>query len=254
MVRISEEEASLLQLFQRQWRNFYAHSQAEKDQFRTQSLRGSYMTPYPGLHEVFETKTVNVDPKFRLPEETEAVTRQVFAFCEKLALLALEILVGKKVSPESTLRVLHYDRNDVAKEALEKAFPSHTDSSLITIAPKSSMSALEMKRFDSGAWVCVEDQMSERDLVIFFGDAGAYLSGNTYPAPLHRPSVERMLAVSGSTRISSPFFLRGAAGVVLDPPNLPPLPIEHVENNTGGCRDGMPWKLQSSYYKELRYS
>lgn len=77
--------------------------------------------------------------------------------------------------PESTLRILHYDgalpSNPV--KLLEQIWPAHTDSSLITIAPRSTLPALEMKRFDTGEWVCPEDFMGEEHMAVFMGDSGA---------------------------------------------------------------------------------
>lgn len=77
--------------------------------------------------------------------------------------------------PESTLRILHYDgalpSNPV--KLLEQIWPAHSDSSLITIAPRSTLPALEMKRFDTGEWVCPEDFMGEEHMAVFMGDSGA---------------------------------------------------------------------------------
>jgi hypothetical protein len=72
--------------------------------------------------------------------------------------------------PECTFRILHYD-GALSKPAaeLEKIWPPHTDSSLITIAPRSSLAALEMKRFDTGEWVCPEQAMADDEVVVFMG-------------------------------------------------------------------------------------
>jgi hypothetical protein len=40
------------------WTSFFRSPVAYKNTFRTPSLKGSYMTPHPGLHEVFEHKQV----------------------------------------------------------------------------------------------------------------------------------------------------------------------------------------------------
>lgn len=118
------------------------------------------MTPHPGLHEVFEHKEVNRDPSFRCPVEAEKITRSFFAWLEKTAVQALEEMVAHVVAlsgrphfdlagwfkPDSTLRVLHYDRvstDQAPMPVLDETFPCHTDSSFITIAPKSTMAALE---------------------------------------------------------------------------------------------------------------
>ncbi len=70
-------------------------------------------------------------------------------------LSSVESLTCVQFKPESTLRILHYDgvMPSVALDVLERCFPEHTDSSLITVAPRSSLAALEMKRFDTNEWV-----------------------------------------------------------------------------------------------------
>jgi hypothetical protein len=262
------------------WSAFFARPSAYKNTFRAPSPRGTYLTPHPGLHETFESKRGNVDPAFRCPPECEAATRAMFEWCEETALGVLRQLLehvarrGKRngeaawewtageFEPDSTLRVLHYDRVSAAVplEQLEAAFPDHTDSSLVTLAPRSTMAALEMKRFDTGAWECVEEHMRDPDdCVVFMGDSGAYLTNNYFPSPLHRPGSRRMCEDrQPGTRISTPFFLRGAERVVLRPDRLcgcalPPLTVAQVSSNVGLCRDRMPWKA-NAYYASLNYS
>ena len=258
------------------WSAFFARPSAHKDTFRTPSLRGTYMTPHPGLHEAFEYKrSANVDPAFRCPAECEAATQAMFDWCQETALRVLRQLLehvagGRpwrwregEFEPDSTLRVLHYDRvsAEVPMKQLTRAFPDHTDSSLVTLAPRSTMAALEMKRFDTGAWECVEERMrGDEDCVVFMGDAGAYLTNNYFPSPLHRPGPRRMCeAVRPGSRISAPFFLRAAERVVLRPSEvcecaLPQLPMQQLESNVGLCRDRVPWKLTNPYYASMKYS
>ncbi len=264
------------------WSAFFARESAYKNTFRTPSLRGTYMTPHPGLHEAFEYKqSSNVDPSFRCPAECASSTRAMFEWCEGAALRVLRQLLEHVAArgdqrgaawrwkttdyePDSTLRVLHYDRVTpaVRLEELTKAFPDHTDSSLVTIAPRSTMAALEMKRFDTGAWECVEEDMRDDDdeCVVFMGDSGAYLTNNYFPSPLHRPGPARMCShARPGTRISTPFFLRGAQHVALNPSlfaecSLPPLTVALLDSNVGLCRDRMPWKLTGPYYASMNYS
>ncbi len=61
------------------------------------------------------------------------------------------------------------------------------------------------------------------------------------------------------SRISTPFFLRGAERVVLRPDRLcdcalPPLTVQQLDSNVGLCRDRMPWKLTNAYYASMNYS
>lgn len=237
------------------------------------------MTPFPGVHEAFEYKKVNCDADFRCPPECAKETETVFDWCQTFALQLLRMMLEHRAVaaapwkwtdseylPESTLRILHYDGanpnvNSAAK--LEEAWPQHTDSSLVTIAPRSSMCALEMKRFDTGEWVSPENDMDDNHVVIFMGDSGAYLTNNYFPSPIHRPGVERMLKQwkpDQHTRISTPFFLRGTSETILRPQafdpscSLPPLPVGHLDSNINSCRDMMPWKLQLPYYSSMQYS
>jgi isopenicillin N synthase-like dioxygenase len=150
------------------------------------------------------------------------------------------------------------------RNVLEQHFPEHTDSSLITIAPRSTLAALEMKRFDTGSWVCVEQHMADDQVAVFMGDAGAYLTANYFPSPIHRAGVERMLSLwtpSAAMRISAPFFLRASAATVLTPSDiagpdcgLPALLVGDLDSNVKGVRDAMPWKRSLAYYSTMQYS
>jgi isopenicillin N synthase-like dioxygenase len=103
---------------------------------------------------------VNTDAKFKCPDACAEQTDAFFVWLERTATAALRemlehvcALSKSKFSwdkwmfaPESTLRILHYDRastDEAPLELLEKTFPGHTDSSFVTIAPKSTMAALE---------------------------------------------------------------------------------------------------------------
>ncbi len=86
----------------------------------------------------------------------------------------------------------------------------------------------------------------------------AFLTNNYFPSPLHRASPARMNAERKKTRISTPFFLRGAPDVLMRPCDLdkscllPPLSVEQLDNNVGKCRDLFPWK-KNDYYAEMKY-
>lgn len=276
MLRVSQDVVEKLRALQNAWRAFFGKGQKYKDTYRTVSLKGTYMTPFPGVHEAFEHKHVNRDANFRCPPECEAETEAVFEWCQTTAMRLLRLMLEHRSAagwkwtesdykPESTLRILHYDganpRNDASK--LEDAWPEHTDSSLVTIAPRSSMPALEMKRFDTNEWVSPEDGMQDDQVVVFMGDSGAYLTNNYFPSPIHRPGVKRMLEAwkpDQPTRMSTPFFLRGTSETVLRPQafdpacSLPPLKVGDLDDNIGLCRDRMPWKIALPYYASMTYS
>ncbi len=84
-----------MQTLMHEWREFFNLPMAVKNPFRTTSLKGTYMTPEPGLHEVFEYKTVNRDPLFRCPPQCAATTAAVFAWCEQLARAALRVMLER---------------------------------------------------------------------------------------------------------------------------------------------------------------
>lgn len=299
---LPDDVHQLYQDFLTDWRKFFAQPQKPKDVFRTKSLVGGYMTPYPGLHEVFEHKEVHRDPNFQCPPQCVETTRAVFQWCERISLLCWKVmqqyaaqytsqqktLLANKDSDaqhseseiisssfssgvwcprvDSTLRILHYDGatpHNAAQHDLHAVFPDHTDSSLVTLAPRSSWPALEMRSFASRQWSCVEQQMSPHQAVLFVGDTGAYHTSNVFPAPLHRPSPTRMtqsVAADEPARIASPFFLRAHATEVLRPESLrpgcglPALTVHEMDNNIGGCRDRTPWKLGHPYYDDMKYS
>lgn len=278
IIELPKDVHNKVKSFTKQWRHLYSKSDSYKSNFRTKSLKGGYMTPYPGLHEVFEYKRSNRDPNFRCPMETEQLTESLFLFFEELSVLSLKCMleslnaeqtkwIDESFKRESTWRILHYDGANSKNEAkvLEECWPDHTDSSLITIAPKSTMNALQMKQFDTNEWICVEDMMKDEDVCIFMGDSGAYLTNNFYPSPIHKAGVPRMLQSFSPTkdmqyRISTPFFLRGTSETLLRPKlfdskaDIPDLYVGQLDENENHCRDKMPWKNNLKYYETFKYS
>ncbi len=264
------------------WREFGALRQAEKDVYRTPSLQG-YFTPYPGLHEVFEYKHARRDPALRLPPLLEKSVEAMYTLLEAAALRVFRALGEDLGAPltaweglldDSTFRMLHFDRLRVPAaqiprldpnvlKALQSHFPSHCDSALMTVAPKASLPALDLRRFDSLEWECFEAQMEEDELLVFVGDTMARLTNNYYPALLHRPTVNPMLP-SDLPRISTPFFLRARPDALLDARMCDlakvgplqkecetPIVVEAINDNIGGARENLPWKV-SPYYLDGR--
>jgi hypothetical protein len=128
MLQVPPDVAAAFRQFLLEWRVLFARPAAYKNSFRTLSLKGSYMTPFPGLHEVFEHKEVNRDSAYRCPAECDATTKLVFDWCQSTAVMLLHAMLDHvgavkragtagdnlgglwKFQPESTLRILHYDK------------------------------------------------------------------------------------------------------------------------------------------------
>lgn len=239
---------------------FFNQPMAYKDQFRTPSLQG-YLTPYPGLHELFEFKKSNVDPQFQVPPQFEpcvwVVYDNLFEICKQiLKVISIQLTGGETFLDwldNSTFRVLHYDQVKKAPcEVVEQFIPPHNDSSLLTIAPKSTAAALEIEC--NGEWINIEKMMNDNQAVIFAGECMARLTNNYYPALYHRPAIS-LMRQRAKTRISTPFFLRGRSDVILDSNKLDtgivgklddviatPVTIGDITDNVNNCRENMPWK------------
>ena len=146
-------------------------------------------------------------------------------------------------------------------KAFQAHFTAHCDSALMTVAPKASLAALDLRRFDSLDWERCESQMEEDELLVFVGDTMARLTNNYYPALLHKPTVEPMLS-SAMPRISTPFFLRARPDAMLDATMCDlvkvgplqkecetPIVVEAINDNIGGARENLVWKA-GPYYRD----
>jgi len=135
-------------------------------------------------------------------------------------------------------------------------YSAHTDSSLITVAPRSSASGLEAKNIRTGEWFMVEDYLQQDECLVFVGDPADYASAHRYPALMHRPAVAREgRAKGGRHRISTPYFLYPQNSAILRPDKgLPSLIFDDLNGNVNQCRDRFPWKRLSCYYSDLVYS
>lgn len=150
--------------------------------------------------------------------------------------------------PLSNLRVIDQDAPGM--------YPAHADSSLVTVAPRSTAAGLEAKDLRTGEWFRLEERMRDDECLIFLGDPLDYASGHRYRALMHRPAVPcAPLAGEGvRPRISTPFFLYPHEQAILKAPGLPGLAFGSLNTNAGGCRDRMPWRRVSCYYSDLVYS
>eukprot|EP00747_Dinoflagellata_sp_TGD_P067271 gnl/TRDRNA2_/TRDRNA2_155193_c1_seq4.p1 gnl/TRDRNA2_/TRDRNA2_155193_c1~~gnl/TRDRNA2_/TRDRNA2_155193_c1_seq4.p1 ORF type:complete len:458 (-),score=70.92 gnl/TRDRNA2_/TRDRNA2_155193_c1_seq4:153-1526(-) len=138
-------------------------------------------------------------------------------------------------------------------------YAAHTDSSLVTIAPKSSVPGLEVKDLRSGEWFRIEERMRPDECLVFLGDPLDYASAHRYRALMHRPAVPCRggpipLPEGEELRISTPLFLYPRKEAILAPAGLPRLLFDDMNGNIGNCRDRFPWKLSSCYYSDMVYS
>lgn len=136
-------------------------------------------------------------------------------------------------------------------------YPPHTDSSLVTVAPRSSSSGLEVKDLHTGEWFSAEDKLGPNECLVFLGDPLDYATAHRYPALMHRPMV-RPTAKSAEPehrhRIATPFFLYPRGSALLRPQGLPSMVFDDLNGNVNRCRDRFPWKENSCYYSDLVYS
>jgi len=140
-------------------------------------------------------------------------------------------------------------------------YPAHTDSALITIAPRSSIAGLEAKDLRTGEWWRIEEIMGPDECLVFVGDPLDYASLHRYPAFMHRatmpcegPRPGRGAGGRAAHRVSTPFFLYPRDSAVLSPKSLPSVVFDDLNGNVDNCRDRFPWKKQSCYYSDLVYS
>ncbi|CAE7448386.1 F6'H2 [Symbiodinium natans] len=151
--------------------------------------------------------------------------------------------------------VVRQDKLRLLRPDAPGMYPAHTDSSLITVAPKSSAPGLEVKDLQTGEWFNIEDMLQVGEALLFVGDPLDYASGHRYPALMHRPAVCRAgSAPAAEHRISTPFFLYPRSDAVLAPSWLPRLVFEDLNGNVNKCRDRFPWKKHTCYYSDLVYS
>lgn len=260
IVDLPEAVAGVLPVFYSAVRQFFLRAQPYKDQFRTPSLQG-YMTPYPGLHELYELKEANADEHLQVPPDLEETIWLLYHALHKIGsdvLVAIsQQLVGDnsllELLDDSTYRLLHYDRvRQAPPEVVEQFIPDHADSSILTVSPRSTAPALDIQA--GGEWIEIEQQFTDNQVIVFGGECLARLTNNYYPAMVHRPNIKAMQQMS-ETRVSSPFFLRGRPEAVLDAGKLnadiigvldpriaKSVTVADVSDNVDNCREDVPWK------------
>ena len=287
-------------------RAFFARDAASK---RATSRGGGssegYSAAEGGTHECFEVRASTSEvPSFRrLYDALEAIARACVADLEThlgiprgsddglAALLDRRAAGGGDETAGdddddaslTAMRVLHYRRRDALTEADASSLAAsglgdHTDSSILTVAPRSSLRAgLEVAPYAprggggengsaSAGWIDVEARMTDDDVIVFAGDALAAATWNYFPAALHRPRVERTREeAAAAPRVSCPFFLRPRADAALDAKALasPALASRvagiasgattaclaiDLERNADDVRRSWPWRSERGFY------
>jgi isopenicillin N synthase-like dioxygenase len=287
-------------------RAFFARDAASK---RATSRGGGssegYSAAEGGTHECFEVRASTSEvPSFRrLYDALEAIARACVADLEThlgiprgsddglAALLDRRAAGGGDETAGdddddaslTAMRVLHYRRRDALAEADASSLAAsglgdHTDSSILTVAPRSSLRAgLEVAPYAprggggengsaSAGWIDVEARMTDDDVIVFAGDALAAATWNYFPAALHRPRVEwTREEAAAAPRVSCPFFLRPRADAALDAKALasPALASRvagiasgattaclaiDLERNADDVRRSWPWRSERGFY------
>ena len=284
-------------------RKFFAQPNAQKNAFRTPQegetvlSHPAYLTPSPGWCELFEVRRSECDPAYRFPPGCKRACLRLFDLLRELSLSWLAVLshhlcgderwlpsLATKDTGPATLRVLHYDqvvdlgrevgtlplgtpaRRD-AERRMMAGWPSHVDSSLVTLAPRASASGLAVRDYATDKWLRVERQMSAREAVLFCGDPVAFASCHVFPAAMHRPDALEMARQAPATRISTPCFLYADDGGILDAsrthaklleaagqsrqclvrPSPEQLSVREFKLNLRNCRELWPWKREEYY-------
>jgi len=167
--------------------------------------------------------------------------------------MVISMYGGNRVAtiPTANLRMIHANSPGM--------YPAHADSSLVTVAPQSSLAGLEAKDLRTGEWFNIEELLQPDECLVFVGDPLDYASAHKYRALMHRPAVpcrgkhKKPVARLDEPRISTPFFLYPQASAVLGPKGLPSMTFDDLNGNVGKCRDNFPWKKRSCYYSDLVY-
>lgn len=286
-------------------RAFFLGSNADKAAFRTPQdgervlSHPGYLTPSPGWNELFEVRRSRRDPSYRFPPGCEAACVRLFDLLREECLRWLALLsehlcgdanclaqLAHTDSGPATMRVLHYDqvpdlaeqiaaiprnatdRRHEAERTLMAGFPTHTDGTLLTLAPRASVSGLAVRDYSSRKWLRAERAMEEDEAVLFGGDPLAFVSRSYFPACMHRPDGLEMARAAPAVRLSTPFFLypdgeatldsrhiqaalRAQDGSELLAPTPEQLPVRDFSLNVGNCREQWPWKLGNKYYEGL---
>ncbi len=253
-------------------RVFFRLPTERKDASRCPTEHG-YLNP-EGNYQCFQVKSRHGDGFAWPGQGFQAAFVAAYALLEQVALTCFDVCaedlgcdpsrlrslldVGAphEVPARTAMRCIEYSR----AEETQNEYADHTDLSFVTVAPRGSCAALRVRDMLSLKEVDVEQAMGPETLLVFCGDLMARLTGNSFPAAMHRP-VGAWEGADTDSRYSLPFFLRGRSDAVLDPRDAGqgsegggPVPVWMLENNTGGSRDSFPWKKAQPYYSTFGFS
>lgn len=147
----------------------------------------------------------------------------------------------RRLGPSVQRFLVYRDRPNDAPPG-SAASSLHADMGLITLAPPSTIAALELLDPVDGQLHDPEAELGdETEWLLFAGETLAFLTGGQLHAPLHRvPWVERG---SRPARCATPFFLRAAPWAVLTDPTGS-IEITCRQLMERHCAARRPWRLQ----------
>jgi hypothetical protein len=148
---------------------------------------------------------------------------------------------SERLFGSSVQRFLVYADRPPGAHPLGSASSVHADMGLLTLAPPSTISALELLEPASGEVARPESELVDGDWLLFAGETLSFLTGGALQAPLHRvPWVERG---AQPPRCAAPFFLRAAPWALLrDPSGARELTCRELME--GHCAAHRPWRLR----------
>ena len=114
----------------------------------------------------------------------------------------LDVDAPREVPARTAMRCIEYTR----AEETRNEYADHTDLSFVTVAPRGSCAALRVRDMLSLKEVDVERAMGPDTLLVYCGDLMARLTGNSFPAAMHRP-VGAWEGADANYRYALPFFL-----------------------------------------------
>jgi isopenicillin N synthase-like dioxygenase len=113
----------------------------------------------------------------------------------------------------SLLRILHYHPLD--QQTPEYTCNIHQDLGLLTLAPRSTLPALEIYNYNgTGEWLDVETSMGPDDVIIMVGETLSLLSNNLFLPASHR------VRQSASSRLSLVYQVRARNDAELNSENV----------------------------------
>ena len=122
---------------------------------------------------------------------------------------AQELLFGSSV-----MRFFSYkERPPTVSSQRNAASGFHADMGLITVAPRSSIPALEIVNVSTGEMDFPEVDLGREDWLVFGGETLSFLTGGEVQAPIHRVPWTQPES-DGRLRVSMPFFLRARQAAV----------------------------------------